>query len=71
VKKGILIGIGIAVAIAIAAVVGSLNMNTGKETKISQNPIVNTTTAPPTPPPAIPGRNLSVNLTENVGVNAH
>jgi flagellar basal body-associated protein FliL len=69
VKKGILIAIGIAVAIAIAAVMTGLNVNTAKETKITQTPI-NTTTLPSTPP-VTHGRNFSVNLTESVGVSGH
>jgi len=72
-KKGVLIAIGIIVVISIVIL---LNVNNGKEIKITQNPSSNSTAPSPTPPPVIPpavtqGRNFSVNLTESVGVGAH
>ena len=76
VKKGVMIAIGVGIAVAIVLVL-DFTLNTGNETKIALNstnvvPITTSTTQPPPPsPPVTHGRNLSVNLTENVGVNAH
>ena len=73
VKKGVVIAIGVGIAIAIVVLLG-FSVNMGNETKISLNstnviPVSTPTTQ--TPPPVTHGRNLSVNLTESVGVSAH
>ena len=65
-KKGIAIGIGIAVAIAIAGILG-FNTYMVKESQ-KPSPVENNL---PTAPPSSHGRNLSINLTESVNVNAH
>ncbi len=64
-KKGIAIGIGIAVVIAIAGIL-VFNTYMVKESQ-KPSPVENNL---PTPPPSH-GRNLSINLTENLSVNAH
>ena len=63
-----MIAIGIVIVIAIAGIALGLTLNTGNETKISPN---STNTASTPLPPVTHGRNLSVNLTESVGVGAH
>ena len=65
-KKGVAIGIGIAIAIAVAGIVG-FNTYMVKE---SQKPLPGENNNPVTPPSS-QGRNLSINLTENVNVRAH
>ena len=63
-----MIAIGIVIAIVITGGILGLTVNTGKETKI----VLNSTNGASTPlPPVTHGRNLSVNLTESVGVGAH
>jgi len=64
-KKGVAVGIGIAIAIAIAGIVG---FNTYMVNESGKVPGIENNL--PTPPPPH-GRNLSVNLTESVGVGAH
>ena len=64
-KKGIAIGIGIAIAIAIAGIVG---FNTYVVNESGKVPGIENNLPTPSPPH---GRNLSVNLTENIGVGAH
>lgn len=67
-KKGIAIAIGIAVVIVIAIAVAGMTTNTGTETRISNS---TNTTSIQTLPAVAPGKNLSVTLSENVGVGAH
>ena len=65
-KKGVVIGIGIVIAIAITGIVGFNTYvvnESGKVPGIGNN-------LPITPSPTH-GRNLTVNLTENVGIGAH
>lgn len=64
-KKGIAVGIGIAIAIAIAGIVG---FNTYVANESGKVPGIENNLPTQSPPH---GRNLSVNLTENVGVGAH
>ncbi len=65
-KKGIAIGIGIVVAITIAGILG-FNTYMVKESQ-KPSPVDNNLPSPPLPSH---GRNLSINLTENLSVNAH
>lgn len=73
-EKGILIAIGVGITIAIVIVI-SLTINRDNVTKIALNSTNLTPVSTPprtqTPPPLTHGRNLSVNLTESVGVSAH
>jgi len=64
-KKGVAVGIGIAIAIAIAGIVG---FNTYVVNEAGKVPSIENNLPTSSPPH---GRNLSVNLTENVGVGAH
>jgi ABC-type lipoprotein release transport system permease subunit len=66
-KKGIAIAIGIAVAIVIVIVAAGMTSNMGTETRTSNG--TNVTSIQP--PSVVPGKNLSVTLSENVGVGAH
>lgn len=77
-KKGIAVATGIGIAVVIVIMISGLT-STNNTQNASNSTISNSTVLPPAPvtlQPAVPsttppGRHLSINLTESVGVAAH